>query len=83
MLLENLHDIFASHSDVCRRVIWWMGTDVSEKLSACVQGKLKMEISRFIRNVAVVSVTIYGVISLKSIILIIEIRPLTQFVNHY
>jgi hypothetical protein len=40
-----------------------------------------MEAGRFIRNVAVVSVTIYGTIFLAGIIFIREMYPLTQFVN--
>jgi hypothetical protein len=41
-----------------------------------------MEARMFIRNVGVVSVTIYGTVFPEGIIFVTEMYPLTQFVNH-
>ena len=46
-----------------------------------VQIRLKMEAGRFIQNVGVVSVKVYGNIFLEGIIFVREMYPLTQFVN--
>ena len=46
-----------------------------------VQSRLKMEARMFVRNVGVVSVTIYGTVFPKGIIFVREMYPLTQFVN--
>jgi hypothetical protein len=52
-----------------------------ETFRLSVQSRLKRESGRFIRNVGVVSVTIYGTVFLEGIIFFREIYPLTHFVH--